>query len=1340
MTNIRSTLTSQQLLIWLGQKMQPDLPIYNVAFKFAFHQKLDATHFNVAFNKLLRAHQSLRTVFVEQQEKPVQYVKDYQPETLEVIDIEKFSEAEIQHLLENRIQQNFDLGKKCFDSVLLQGKDESIWFFNIHHIITDAWSFTLYFNDLKSFYFDEKAANKTLQFEDYITFEHKLDNEKSVKHWEKKSEPSKKIELFPLQAGKESTCSREHIDLGESLSKRLVTLAEHQDFKSLTKELTLYQLFMTALFSVVYKISSNSELRIGTPLHSRVKPEFKKTTGLFLDFFPVNINVEKKESFQTLHKKVQGEVFNLLKYAKAGATNAKIRSGFNIVLNYANQSFGTFNGIEFHSKWLSNGYIDQTDQVRVQVHDFDGTGNFHLCIDFNDQYFSTKNRNDFITYLNATLDELTLNPVQDLTELRLTQDIENLLTNSFNPIEGNVLNAFLHQVDTHPDKIALQQGGMQCSYKELFQKASRVAAYLQSIGVEPKEKIVLHLPRSIDYVAALFGLLLNNNCAVPIPISSPVKRVEYIKENKNAAFSIDSGTIQDIRGQNLSGFNLQQINSNDSMYVIYTSGSTGKPKGVEISHHSFANYIFWANDYYLNKQPVNSPLFTSIGFDLTLTSLFLPLISGGTCTIYPEKEKEDIVDLKSVFNNQNLNLIKATPTHLELVKNSLLPNSDLKALIVGGEAFSVALARQFQEHYGDDFSIYNEYGPTEATVGCILHQFDKEIDKSFEVPIGKSISNMHAVLLNDELQPVLPNTTGEIYLLGYGVAKGYLENDLLTQESFIEHKLFPNQRLYKTGDYARINEHGFFEFLGRKDDQVKLNGYRIELGELETAVAELTESNQTVAMVWDNDIRNRTENLFYCASCGLPSNYPSITYNEEGVCSLCQNFDNYQAQVAHYFRNLNDLKELIESRKRNNSEYDCMMLLSGGKDSTYALAKLKELGFRVLAYNFDNGFISEEALDNARKICNDLNVDLLIDSTEAMHEIFVDSLQRHSNVCNGCFKAIYTLSTHVALQKNIPVIVTGLSRGQFFETRLSEELFKSNTSIENIDEIILEARKQYHRINDAVSEHLDVSIFETDEVFEKVEFVDFYRFCDSSLAEMYTYLDQTLGWKRPTDTGRSTNCLINQLGIYVHKKKEGYSNYAFPYSWDVRIGHKTREESIEEINEEIDEEEVYRMMDEIGYNFDPSLLSKGIVVYYTGNRTDDEKLKNELASLLPSYMIPNRFIHVEEIPVTQNGKADKAKLPDPNSQFFINNSTYQAPRNDLEILISQIWQDVLQIKEIGVFDRFLALGGNSLAAIRITSRMEEQLGLEIPLRELFEHPTIAGYSDSIANIIQSNLD
>ena len=176
-----------------------------------------------------------------------------------------------------------------------------------------------------------------------------------------------------------------------------------------------------------------------------------------------------------------------------------------------------------------------------------------------------------------------------------------------------------------------------------------------------------------------------------------------------------------------------------------------------------------------------------------------------------------------------------------------------------------------------------------------------------------------------------------------------------------------------------------------------------------------------------------------------------------------------------------------------------------------------------------------------------------------MNEIFVDSLHRHHNVCNGCFKTIYTLSTQIALEKQIPFIVTGLSRGQFFETRLTEELFQNEVSTTDIDNTILEARKLYHRESDAVKRLLDVSAFEDDAVFEKVQYIDFYRYSDVSLEDLLVYLKDKIGWVRPSDTGRSTNCLINQVGIFVHKKEEGYSNYAFPYSWDVRLGHKTRE-------------------------------------------------------------------------------------------------------------------------------------------------------------------------------------
>jgi acyl carrier protein len=411
------------------------------------------------------------------------------------------------------------------------------------------------------------------------------------------------------------------------------------------------------------------------------------------------------------------------------------------------------------------------------------------------------------------------------------------------------------------------------------------------------------------------------------------------------------------------------------------------------------------------------------------------------------------------------------------------------------------------------------------------------------------------------------------------------------------------------------------------------------------------------------------------------------------------------------------------------------VLLSGGKDSTYALAKLVGMGVSVLAFTLDNGYISESAKANIRRVVNVLGVDHVFGETPAMNEIFVDSLKRFSNVCNGCFKTIYTLSTKVAFEKKIPFIVTGLSRGQFFETRLTEELFWKD-DVESIDKTILEARKSYHRVDDAVKRLLDTSIFDEEAVFEKVQFLDFYRFVDVDFEEMMDYLDKHLPWIRPSDTGRSTNCLINQAGIFVHKKERGYSNYAFPYSWDVRMGHKTREVSLDEIDEEINEDEVKRILGEIGYTSPNDNADKNLVAYYTGDRElSIADLRSDLKNYLPDYMIPAYFKKMESFPLTDNGKVNRKALQNMAVVSKEESTTYVAPETEFETMLTEIWSEVLQIEKIGTRDNFLELGGNSLAAIRIASRVNNAFDLDLPVNVVFENPDIAKLAEYIEKSI-----
>ena len=306
--------------------------------------------------------------------------------------------------------------------------------------------------------------------------------------------------------------------------------------------------------------------------------------------------------------------------------------------------------------------------------------------------------------------------------------------------------------------------------------------------------------------------------------------------------------------------------------------------------------------------------------------------------------------------------------------------------------------------------------------------------------------------------------------------------------------------------------------------------------------------------------------------------------------------------------------------------------------------------------------------------------------------------------------------------------MTGLSRGQFFETRLTEELFwEDRHAAVAIDAEILEARKIYHRADDAVRDLLDTSAFDTDEVFDKVRFLDFYRYTDATLDDMYAYLDDRLPWVRPTDTGRSTNCLINQVGIYVHKKEKGYNNYAFPYSWDVRIGHKQREAALEEINEEVDTEAVQRIMGEIGYD-DPgnNYDRRQLVAYYTGGEgVTPAQLREQLRQQLPDYSIPQLFIPLHEMPLTAAGKVDRLALAELGARPTTEDVVHEPPAGEIEELLAGIWKEVLSQERIGRHDRFIDLGGHSLTAIRLSARISDAFDLSIPLHRIFELPTIA---------------
>ncbi len=1371
----QSNLTRSQFLIWLGQTLAPDVPLYNMIQTFSFAAALDGAAFQRAFAALIASSDALRTVIDEVNGVPQQSVLESLPYALELIDLSAEPDPiGAYHLwLEDRRTRLHDLGSRLFDSVLLKLDDSRyIWYLNQHHLITDGWSFVLGYRRMAELY--AQAINGQLTstadlpaYVDYVRHERAFRDTtsfaKAERYWaEKLATPVQSLNFYD-RAPRNPTHRTERVvcDLEVERTARLKAIAAEKGIHTLNAELSLYNILVTLFTAYLHRMSGNHQIMLGSPFHNRPTPAFKETIGVFIEVCSLRLEVAKDDTFTSLLQKVMQESLDALRNALPGTSRAEYNRAYEVLLNFVNVTFPPFAGMQPEVEWVHSGYGDRDHALRLQVHDFNGTGSYKLHFDFNTHIFTEPQRQLAIQQFLRVVDAFLENREQPINRISLlTADEHGRLIEAFNqsaadyPADQTIIQLFEAQVTRTPAAPALRLGDSSLTYTELNARANQLAHHLHAMGVDLGSPVVIGMEHSLEVVIAILGVLKAGGAYVPIDPAYPPERAQVILDdlglapifltqghlqNKFAGLNARLLTLDGLSDQAAANL-LPTATPDDLAYILYTSGSTGKPKGVMIEHRSLVNYIWWARAQYLDGQVRDFALFSSLSFDLTVTSIFTPLITGGQLIVYPEDSGVRGMSILKVIEEGVVDVVKLTPAHLTLIREMDFTQTRIKVFIVGGEDFKTELARAISAAFHHQVAIYNEYGPTEATVGCMIHRFDPA-ETALSVPVGVPGANAQIYVLDSQLIPVPTGIIGEMYIGGDGLARGYLNRPELTAERFIANPFQPETHLYKTGDLARWTTAGTLEFLGRADHQVKVGGARIELGEIESRLATHPQIKESLVTVVHTHRAAPESELHYCTRCGLASNFPGASYDDDGVCQLCRAYDGYKGRAQAYFKPMTELQMLFDQIKANRTDdYDCVALFSGGKDSTYMLAQLVASGLKVLAFTLDNGYISEQAKTNIRRVAATLKVDHIFGTTPAMNAIFVDSLKQFANVCNGCFKTIYTLAVNLAREKGIHYIVTGLSRGQFFETRLTPEVFQNpDFSVEEIDKSILVARKAYHRRDDVISRELDVDAFRSDALFEDIQFIDFYRYCDVSLSDLYAFLDQYVPWVRPSDTGRSTNCIINDVGIYLHKKQRGYHNYALPYSWDVRMGHKQRDEALDELHDAIDEAQVKRIMQEIGYtelnlNDDPS--AKRLAAYYVsdGPMTTSD-LRAYLSSYLPDFMLPTYFVRLEAMPLTRNGKIDRTALPDPQAERPQLTATYQAPETLLETQLAIIWSKALNLRQIGVHDNFFELGGSSLPAIQVIYQVNQRFGVELPIPRFFENPTIRQMSAQIEDLL-----
>jgi bacitracin synthase 3 len=464
-------------------------------------------------------------------------------------------------------------------------------------------------------------------------------------------------------------------------------------------------------------------------------------------------------------------------------------------------------------------------------------------------------------------------------------------TEAVYPEDKTIHQLFEEQVERTPDHIALVGTAPEVprgcpvylTYHELNEKSGRLAGLLIEKGVLADNIVGIMVERSVEMIVGILGILKSGGAYLPIDPGYPQERIDYMLKDSGAKLLV---TTKNKEGEKVRRWEGEKYEIEDLLrssylltlspsssassavknllpatgcwqpitslaYIIYTSGSTGRPKGVMVEHRSVVNYTWWAVKHYVKGENVNFPLYTSMVFDLTVTSLFVPLITGNSIIVYRREKGETPIDtIEQIIRDERIGVVKLTPAHLKIVKEMQLENtSRIKRLILGGENLESRLIDEIHKKFDGKVAIYNEYGPTEATVGCMIHLFDPGKDRRPSVPIGLPADNLRVFILDKFLRPVSTGVTGELCISGAGLARGYLNQPDLTAEKFISfthelHKLHEyekknpksktqNSRLYLTGDTARWLEEGNIEFLGRIDHQVKIRGFRVELGEIE---------------------------------------------------------------------------------------------------------------------------------------------------------------------------------------------------------------------------------------------------------------------------------------------------------------------------------------------------------------------------------------------------------------------------------------------------------------------------------------------------------------------------